>query len=118
LISQQQSVKGITRHRYMTIRGLTEHIGTDPKFHLYFAKDDNYNGCDCLENTYLNTNDIRDLSAWVQTYDNSHRIITRNSNIDKVIGNHYEANKPRLWRVITFSIHSATFKINWGSIIV
>jgi hypothetical protein len=62
---------------------LTEYIGTDPsKFHLYIANEDDDNGCDFLENTYMNA----------KTDGNNLSFITRNSDIDKVIGNHHEAN--------------------------
>ena len=67
----------------MTIRGLTEHIGTDvTHFHLYIAKEDIDNGGDYLENTYMDANDRRIISIWVQTNDVNLTIITRNSNIN------------------------------------
>lgn len=67
--------------RYMTTRGLTEHIGTSVShFHLYVAKEDPDNAADYVENTYMNADDIRAISIWVQTNNTSVRIITRNSN--------------------------------------
>jgi hypothetical protein len=46
--------------RYMTIRGLTEHIGTSvSQFHLYIAKEDTDNAADYLENTYMDAGDVQ-----------------------------------------------------------
>lgn len=101
----------------MTIRGLTEHIGTDPsKFHLYIAKEDNDNGCDYLENTYMNANDIRNLSVWIQINDNSLSIITRNSNIN----NRGTAFQTNLRDIVDYDYFTSTkknkFRISRGAI--
>lgn len=56
--------------RYMTLKGLTEHIGTDKSyFHLYIAKEDLDNAADYLENTYMDANDTRAIVVSVQIND-------------------------------------------------
>jgi hypothetical protein len=67
--------------RYMTLKGLTEHIGTSSsQFHLYIAKEDLDNAADYLENTYMNANDIRAVSVFVQTTETDLIFVVRNSN--------------------------------------
>ena len=103
--------------RYMTIRGLTEHIGTDvTHFHLYIAKEDNDNGGDYLENTYMGANDIRVISIWVQTNDDTLTIITRNSNIN----NRGTAFQTNLGDIVDYDYFTSTkknkFRISRGAI--
>ena len=65
----------------MTLKGLTEHIGTwSSHFHFYIAKEDLDNAADYLENTYMNASDIRAISVFVQTNDTDLIFTVRNSN--------------------------------------
>ena len=103
--------------RYMTTRGLTEHIGTSVShFHLYVAKEDTDNAADYVENTYMNADDIRAISIWVQMNNSSVRITTRNSNID----NRYTAFQTNLNDIVNYEYFTSTkknkFRIGRGSI--
>ena len=103
--------------RYMTTRGLTEHIGTDVShFHLYIAKEDNDNAADYLENNYMGARDIRVISVWVQTNDNTLRITVRNSNID----NKSTAFQTNLKDIVDYDYFTSTkknkFRIGRGAI--
>jgi hypothetical protein len=67
--------------RYMTEKGLTEHIGTySSYFHLYIAKEDLDNAADYLENTYMDANVERVIALWVHTNDSTLTFTVRNSN--------------------------------------
>ena len=67
--------------RYMTLKGLTEHIGTSStQFHMYIDKEDLDNAADYLENTYMNAGDTRAISVSVQTDDTNLVFTVRNSN--------------------------------------
>jgi hypothetical protein len=103
--------------RYMTIRGLTEHIGTNAsKFHLYIAKEDNDNAADYLENIYMGANDLRVISVWVQMNDSNLRITTRNSNTDNR-GTTFQTN---LKDIVDYDYFTSTkknkFRIGRGAI--
>jgi hypothetical protein len=103
--------------RYMTTRGLTEHIGTsESQFHLYIAKEDTDNAADYLENTYMNTDDVRVISVSIQTNDSSLTIITRNSNVD----NRYTAFQTNLEDIVNYEYFTSTkknkFRIGRGAI--
>ena len=103
--------------RYMTTRGLTEHIGTSvPQFHLYIAKEDTDNAADYVENTYMDAEDIRTISIWIQTNDSNLRITTRNSNID----NRYTAFQTNLRDIVDYDYFTSTkknkFRIGRGAI--
>jgi hypothetical protein len=103
--------------RYITIRGLTEHIGTSvSQFHLYIAKEDTDNAGDYLENTYMSAEDIRTISVWVQTNSSSLSIITRNSNTE----NEYTAFQTNLKDIVNYDYFTSTkknkFRISRGAI--
>lgn len=67
--------------RYMTLKGLTEHIGTySSYFHLYIAKEDLDNATDYVENTYMDASDERGVSVSIQTDEHALWFIVRNSN--------------------------------------
>jgi hypothetical protein len=69
--------------RYMTLKGLTEHIGAPVSmFHLYIAKEDLDNATEYLENMYSDVRDPQNVTFWVQKSENSLKIIVRNSNPD------------------------------------
>jgi hypothetical protein len=103
--------------RYMTIRGLTEHIGTSvSQFPLYIAKEDTDNAADYLENTYMNADDLRTISVWVQTKNGSLRIATRNSNI----ADRHTAFQTNLEDIVNFDYFTSTkknkFRVGRGAI--
>jgi hypothetical protein len=103
--------------RYMTTRGLTEHIGTSiSHFYLYVAKEDTDNAADYVENTYMNADDIRAISIWIQTNDSSVRITTRNSNAD----NRFTAFQTNLNDIVNYEYFTSTkknkFRIGRGAI--
>ena len=67
--------------RYMSLKGLTEHIGTYPsRFHLYIAKEELDNGCDYIENTYTNAEDMRVIYVFIKSDQENLTFTIRNSN--------------------------------------
>ena len=65
----------------MSLKGLTEHIGTYPsRFHLYIAKEELDNGCDYIENTYTNAEDMRVIYVFIKSDQENLTFTIRNSN--------------------------------------
>lgn len=103
--------------RYMTIRGLTEHIGASvSQFPIYIAKEDTDNAADYVENTYMDADDLRTISVWVRSNDNRLRITTRNSNVE----NRSTAFQTNLEDIVNYDYFTSTkknkFRIGRGAI--
>ncbi|MGH9977965.1 MAG: hypothetical protein ACRD8Z_19330 [Nitrososphaeraceae archaeon] len=103
--------------RYMTTRGLTEHIGASvSQFPLYIAKEDTDNAADYAENAYMGADDLRTISILVQTNDSHLRITTRNSNVE----NRPTALQTNLEDIVNYDYFTSTkknkFRIGRGAI--
>jgi hypothetical protein len=102
----------------MTLKGLTEHIGTDStRFHMYNAKEDLDNAADYLENTYMNADDItRAISVYVKTSDTNLIFTVRNSNPN----NEPTAFQTNLNDIVNYEYFTSTkknkFRIGRGAI--
>ncbi len=101
----------------MTLKGLTEHIGTfSSHFHFYIAKEDLDNATDYLENTYLNASDMRTVSVFVQTNDTDLIFTVRNSNPN----NNPTALQTNLCDIVNYEYFTSTkknkFRIGRGAI--
>jgi hypothetical protein len=103
--------------RYMTRKGLTEHIGTFPVyFHLYIAKEDLDNGTDYIENNYMNAYDVRVIGVSIQKSDGLLTFTVTNSNPD----NKPTAFQTNLANIFNYEYFTSTkknkFRISRGAI--
>jgi hypothetical protein len=106
-----------TWFRYMSPKGLTEHIGAPPSmFHLYVVKEDLDNACDYEENTYMDARDRRIISLQVQKTKTNLKITVRNSNQN----NSPTAFQTNLNDIVDFDYFTSTkknkFRIGRGAI--